>query len=70
AVPWSGIAIGLGATASLVWALLVAMALVRRGPKLIDPSAETIENVEPIDLDTDAETLQRATTGSGDESRP
>ncbi len=66
-VPAAGIAVGLGVALSLAGALVAVVALLRRGPKAIDPSAETIENVEPIDVDTDAVTLQRTTTGAGED---
>ena len=36
--------------------LAYALARLARGPLPVDVNAETMENVEPIDLDTDAET--------------
>lgn len=52
----------------LLPASLLVFALVRlhRGPAPIDPGAETLQGVEPIDLDTQAQTLtDGATTGGG-----
>ena len=54
-------ALVVAALAGLVPAGLLAIALVRflRGSVPIDVDAETIQNIEPIDLDTDADTRTR-----------
>lgn len=44
----------------LVGGMAYAIRSVIKGPIPIDPGAETLENVEPIDFDTDAETLEAA----------
>jgi len=54
---------------SLILALLLAFIGVlrrsARGPRPVDPMAETLENVEPIDVDTEAVTLEGTTTAGG-----
>jgi hypothetical protein len=62
ALPGSAWAIVLVAALVLFGGLSFAIRRVLQGPEPIDPSAETLENVEPIDLDTDAVTMD-ATTG-------
>jgi len=65
-VPPVGVAFSVLMTGLLFGGLAVAFRRVARGPSPIDPMAETLENVEPIDLDTDAETLasKGRTTGA------
>ena len=65
-VPLSGILIGLFTLMSLVGGMLYALVRLRRGPTLIDVNAETMQNVEPIDLDTDAETRSRSSASITD----
>jgi len=60
ALPWSALVVGLGVLAVLGAGLVRALLRLRRGPLPIDVNAETMENVEPIDLDTDAETRSRS----------
>ena len=60
AFPWSAIILGLGIAFVLIGGLIGAGLRLRRGPLPIDVNAETMENVEPIDLDTDAETRSRS----------
>ncbi len=60
ALPWSAIIPGLGIAFVLIGGLIGAGLRFRRGPLPIDVNAETMENVEPIDLDTDAETRSRS----------
>jgi hypothetical protein len=60
ALPWSAIIPGLGIAIALLGGLIGAGLRFRRGPLPIDVNAETMENVEPIDLDTDAETKSRS----------
>jgi hypothetical protein len=60
------------------WAVLLALLIVpgalalialwRRsaGPVPVDPAAETLENVDPIDLDTEAVTLSGDHTAAGE----
>jgi hypothetical protein len=65
-VPLSGILIGLFTLMSLVGGILYTVIRLRRGPTLIDVNAETMQNVEPIDLDTDAETRSRSSASITD----
>ena len=60
ALPWSAIIPGLSIALVLIGGLIGAGLRFRRGPLPIDVNAETMENVEPIDLDTDAETRSRS----------
>jgi hypothetical protein len=55
-----GLIIGLCVLVALGASMTFAVIRVIRGPTPIDPGAETLENVEPIDFDTDAETLEAA----------
>jgi len=48
--------------AGLFGALALAFHRLNRGRRRIDPGAETLENVDPIELETDAITLQRQVT--------
>ena len=58
------------------WLLLVAMLAAlqllllaywqRSGPRAVDPMAETLENVDPIDLDTEAVTMSNPGLGTDD----
>lgn len=59
-LPWSAVLIAVAVLALLGGGLLRAYLRLRRGPLPIDVNAETMENVEPIDLDTDAETRSRS----------
>ncbi len=59
-LPWPALLLGLGILGLLGGGLLHAFLRLRRGPLPIDVNAETMENVEPIDLDTDAETRSRS----------
>lgn len=65
-LPWSAIGLGLAVLAVLVGGLVRALLRLRRGPLPIDVNAETMENVEPIDLDTDAETRSRSSASITD----
>jgi len=65
-VPLTGILIGLFTLMSLCGGMLYTMIRLRRGPTPIDVNAETMENVEPIDLDTDAETRSRSSASITD----
>lgn len=66
ALPWSATLLGLGVLVVLIGGLLRALLRLRRGPLPIDVNAETMENVEPIDLDTDAETRSRSSASITD----
>lgn len=59
-----GIALASGSLIALVLfgGLFLAFSALVRRRRRFDPGAETIENVEPIDLETDAITLQREVT--------
>lgn len=59
-LPWSAVLVGIGVVVVLCGWLARALIRLRRGPLPIDVNAETMENVEPIDLDTDAETRSRS----------
>lgn len=59
-LPWTALLMGLGVVSVLFGGLTIALIRLRRGPLPIDVNAETMENVEPIDLDTDAETRSRS----------
>ena len=59
-LPWSAIIPGLGIAMVLLGGLIGAGLRFKRGPLPIDVNAETMENVQPIDLDTDAETKSRS----------
>ncbi len=65
-VPLSGILIGLFTLMSLGGGMLYTLIRLRRGPTPIDVNAETMQNVEPIDLDTDAETRSRSSASITD----
>jgi hypothetical protein len=56
AIPGGGLLIAALVLATLGGGLAYALARLARGPLPVDVNAETMENVEPIDLDTDAET--------------
>jgi hypothetical protein len=58
-VPWSGRLVGLAVLLALGGGLAYAVVRLLRGPRPVDVNAETMENVEPIDLDTDAETRSK-----------
>ena len=55
-IPGGGLLIAMLVLAILGGGLAYALARLARGPLPVDVNAETMENVEPIDLDTDAET--------------
>jgi hypothetical protein len=57
---WLGLLLGVGVIIILVSGFFYALSRLRRGPQPVDVNAETMENVEPIDLDTDAETRSRS----------
>jgi hypothetical protein len=59
-LPWPAMTLGLIVLLVLGGGLTHALMRLRRGPLPIDVNAETMENVEPIDLDTDAETRSRS----------
>lgn len=65
-LPWSAVGLGLAVLVVLVGGLVRALLRLRRGPLPIDVNAETMENVEPIDLDTDAETRSRSSASITD----
>jgi len=65
-LPWPAIALGLVVLLVLIGGLARALLRLRRGPLPIDVNAETMENVEPIDLDTDAETRSRSSASITD----
>jgi hypothetical protein len=65
-LPWTALLMGLTVSAVLLGGLAVAMIRLRRGPLPVDVNAETMENVEPIDLDTDAETRSRSSASITD----
>lgn len=56
AIPGGGWLIAALVLGALGGGLAYALARLARGPLPVDVNAETMENVEPIDLDTDAET--------------
>lgn len=66
AIPDGGIVIGLLAAIALTGCLWFAILRLSRGPMPVDVNAETMENVEPIDLDTDAETSSRSSASITD----
>lgn len=55
-IPGGGLLIAALVLVILGGGLAYALARLARGPLPVDVNAETMENVEPIDLDTDAET--------------
>jgi hypothetical protein len=61
AVPWSGLLVAFGVLAALGAGVWFSLWRLARGPIPVDVNAETMQNVEPIDLDTDADTRARAT---------
>lgn len=65
-LPWPAIGLGLAVLLVLIGGLIHALWRLRRGPLPIDVNAETMENVEPIDLDTDAETRSRSSASITD----
>ncbi len=65
-LPWPALGLGLAVLLVLVGGLGRALLRLRRGPLPIDVNAETMENVEPIDLDTDAETKSRSSASITD----
>jgi hypothetical protein len=65
-LPWPAMGLGLTVLVVLVGGLTRALLRLRRGPLPIDVNAETMENVEPIDLDTDAETRSRSSASITD----
>jgi hypothetical protein len=66
AVPTRGLLIALAVAGTLSGGLWFALIRLVRGPKPVDVNAETMENVEPIDLDTDAETKSRSSASITD----
>lgn len=66
ALPWPAVTLGLIVLVVLGGGLAHALVRLRRGPLPIDVNAETMENVEPIDLDTDAETRSRSSASITD----
>ena len=60
AIPSGGLLIVLSVCTALIVGLWYAITRLFRGPMPVDVNAETMENVEPIDLDTDAETKSRS----------
>ncbi len=65
-LPWPAMILGFAVVLVLIGGLLRALLRLRRGPLPIDVNAETMENVEPIDLDTDAETRSRSSASITD----
>jgi hypothetical protein len=65
-LPWSAVMLGTGVLLVLIVGVIHALVRLRRGPLPIDANAETMENVEPIDLDTDAETRSRSSAAITD----
>jgi acyl transferase domain-containing protein len=63
---WLSVLFLLSLITSLSGGFLYALSRLRRGPQPIDVNAETMENVEPIDLDTDAETRSRSSASITD----
>ncbi len=63
-LPARGLLIALVVTSSLIAGLWFSLIRLVRGPMPVDVNAETMENVEPIDLDTDAETKSRSSSAS------
>jgi hypothetical protein len=57
---WQALVVGTTVLVVLFAAAMASIIVVVKGPGPIDPSAETLQNVEPIDLDTDAETMDAA----------
>jgi hypothetical protein len=66
ALPAGGLLIVVAVVGSLVAGLWFALTRLVRGPMPVDVNAETMENVEPIDLDTDAETKSRSSASITD----
>jgi hypothetical protein len=66
ALPFDAILTALLVVLVLGGGLVRAMLRLHRGPMPVDVNAETMENVEPIDLDTDAETRSRSSAGITD----
>lgn len=66
ALPWSGLAIAVLVLSGLAGGLAFCLVRLARGPLPVDVNAETMENVEPIDLDTDAETRSRSSASITD----
>lgn len=66
AVPWSGVLVGLAVLLALGGGVAYAVVRLLRGPRPVDVNAETMANVEPIDLDTDAETRSKTRPGLTD----
>ncbi len=60
ALPPAAFDLAVGVLVFLLGAMGYAIRSSIKGPIPIDPGAETLENVEPIDFDTDAETLEAA----------
>lgn len=65
-LPWPAVGLGIAILVVLLGGLGRALLRLRRGPLPIDVNAETMENVEPIDLDTDAETRSRSSASITD----
>ncbi len=65
-LPWPAVGLGIAVLVVLLGGLARALLRLRRGPLPIDVNAETMENVEPIDLDTDAETRSRSSASITD----
>jgi uncharacterized membrane protein YdbT with pleckstrin-like domain len=66
ALPARGLIIALAVVGTLMAGLWFALIRLVRGPMPVDVNAETMENVEPIDLDTDAETRSRSSASITD----
>lgn len=62
-IPPLGLAIAVLMAGLLFGGAALAYRRLSRGVQSIDPGAETMEDVDAIDLDTDAVTVQRTTTG-------
>jgi hypothetical protein len=62
-VPAVGLLIAVLVSALLFGGTALAYRRLARGIRTIDPGAETMEGVDAVDLDTDAVTVQRNTTG-------
>jgi hypothetical protein len=65
-LPLTGVFIGMSVCMSLIAGLWFSLLRLARGPQPVDVDAETMENVEPIDLDTDAETRIRSSANITD----
>lgn len=68
-LPVAGLAWCVAVAVLLFGGLALAFQRLARGQRAIDPGAETMENVEPIEVDTDAVTVQRSSPSSVEETR-